>query len=57
MGLGLAYAGSHREDLLDVMVPLVIDPSYGPEINAMASLALGTVYLASRHEEAANVVL
>lgn len=57
MGLALGYAGSQREELLDLMVPLVIDPSYGPECNGMASLALGSVYLGTRNEEAGNVIL
>ena len=41
MGLALAYAGSHREDLLAYLLPHVADDTITMEISGLAALALG----------------
>ncbi|KAF8535811.1 armadillo-type protein [Trichophaea hybrida] len=40
MGLGLAYAGSQRPDLRDLLVPIVANSSLTLEISAMAAISL-----------------
>lgn len=43
IGLGIAYAGSAKEELLESLVPLVIDTSSN-EIGAYAALSLGLIF-------------
>ncbi|RAL65640.1 hypothetical protein DID88_005311 [Monilinia fructigena] len=44
MGLGLAYAGSNREELLELLLPIVTDTSVEMQISAMAALSLGMIF-------------
>src|SRR6266536_2166692 len=44
MGLGLAYAGSNREQLLELLLPIVGDTSLDMQISAMAALSLGMIF-------------
>jgi 26S proteasome regulatory subunit N1 len=57
IGLGLAYAGSAREDLLDVLTPLVIDPNLTMEMSSFAALSIGLIFVGRCHEDAANSIL
>jgi 26S proteasome regulatory subunit N1 len=47
MGLGLAYAGSHREDLLPLLLQHVADDSVSMEIASLSALAIGFVFVGS----------
>jgi 26S proteasome regulatory subunit N1 len=47
IGLGLAYAGSHREDLQALLLPLVSDETLSMEVASLAALALGFVFVGS----------
>jgi 26S proteasome regulatory subunit N1 len=49
-GLGLAYAGSQREDVAELLLPYVSDPSTSMELAALAGWALGLVFVGSGHE-------
>lgn len=40
IGLGMAYAGTNREDLLELLMPIITDPSLSCETCAFASLSL-----------------
>ena len=57
MGLGLAYAGSQREDLLSLLLPPVADDSTSMEIASLAALALGFVFVGSGNGEIASTIL
>ena len=54
IGLGLAYAGSVREDLQLLLLPLVSDDSLSMEIASLAALSLGFVYVGSGDGEIAR---
>jgi 26S proteasome regulatory subunit N1 len=54
VGLGLAYAGSGREDLLDLLLPVVIDNSYSNECSALAALSLGLIFVGKCNEDVGN---
>lgn len=56
-GLGLAYAGSHREDLMGLLVPIVADDSLSMEIISLAALSLGFIFVGSGNGEVASVIL
>ncbi|KAF5336461.1 hypothetical protein D9611_006460 [Ephemerocybe angulata] len=55
-GLGLAYAGSHREDLVAFLLPLV-EASNTMEIASLAALALGFIFVGSEHGEITATIL
>jgi 26S proteasome regulatory subunit N1 len=57
MGLGVAYAGSHREDLLNLLLPAVADDGVSMEIAALSALALGFVFVGSGNGEITSTIL
>jgi 26S proteasome regulatory subunit N1 len=57
MGLGLAYAGSQREELRDLLVPILADSSLALDISAMAALSLGLIFVGSCDGDVAMVIL
>ncbi|KAI0293986.1 26S proteasome regulatory complex non-ATPase subcomplex Rpn1 subunit [Russula brevipes] len=57
IGLGFAYAGSHREDILFMLLPLISDDEISMEIAALAALAVGLIFVGSENGEAALVIL
>jgi 26S proteasome regulatory subunit N1 len=57
IGLGLAYAGSCREDLLAMLLPFIADDAVSMEIASLATLALGFVFVGSGNGEVAGTVL
>lgn len=57
MGLGLCYAGSNKEELLELLLPIVIDSSQDMKISAMAALACGLVFVGSSHPEISETIV
>jgi 26S proteasome regulatory subunit N1 len=57
MGLGLAYAGSHREDILTFLLPHVADDAASMEISSLAALALGFIFVGSESGEVTGTIL
>ncbi|KAK3716202.1 proteasome regulatory particle base subunit [Vermiconidia calcicola] len=57
MGLGLAYAGSNKEDLLEVLLPLVTDTSLEMQISAMAALSLGLIFVGSAQSDVSEAII
>lgn len=57
MGLGLAYAGSNKQELLDVLLPLVTDTSLEMRISAMAALSLGLIFVGSANSDVLEAIL
>ncbi len=53
MGLSFAYAGSAREDLLEIISPYVLDTSHTIELQAVASLSIGMIFTSTCNEDAA----
>ncbi|KAI1168320.1 armadillo-type protein [Nemania serpens] len=51
MGLGLSYAGSHREDLVDILLPIVNESGESMQITAMAALSLGFIFIGSANPD------
>jgi 26S proteasome regulatory subunit N1 len=56
-GLGLAYAGSHREDLMALLLPVVADDSLSMEVISLAALSLGFIFVGSGNGEVASIIL
>lgn len=57
MGLGLAYAGSNKQELLDLLLPLVSDTSLDMQISAMAALSLGFVFVGSAQSDVSLAII
>ena len=56
MGLGLAYAGSNKEDLLEVLLPIVEDVSLDMQLSAMAAVSLGLVFVGSSNHQVSEAI-
>ena len=57
MGLGLAYAGSNRESLLELLLPIVTDTSLDMQISAMAALSLGMIFVGSSNSDVSEAIV
>ncbi|KAJ7869215.1 hypothetical protein B0H14DRAFT_3861320 [Mycena olivaceomarginata] len=57
IGLGLAYAGSHRGDLLQLLIPHIPDDGVTIEIASLATLALGFIFVGSENGEITGTIL
>ncbi|KAH7130317.1 26S proteasome non-ATPase-like protein regulatory subunit 2 [Dendryphion nanum] len=57
MGLGLAYAGSNKEELLELLLPIVADTNVEMQISAMAALSLGLIFVGSANGEVTDALM
>ncbi|KAH9822590.1 armadillo-type protein [Melampsora americana] len=57
IGIGIAYAGTHREDILSFLLPHVEDIAISIEISAIAALALGFIFVGSGNDDIARTIL
>ncbi|CAK7241013.1 MAG: proteasome regulatory particle base subunit [Sporothrix thermara] len=57
MGLGLAYAGSNKEDLLEKLLPMIGDASQDMQTSAMAALACGMIFVGSSHPDVSEAIV
>lgn len=55
--LGLAYAGSHREDLISLLLPHIADDTVSMEIASLSALALGFIGVGSCNYEVTSTIL
>ncbi|KAG0679467.1 proteasome regulatory particle base subunit [Pichia californica] len=56
-GLGIAYAGSENENVLNLLAPIVSDPNYTLEIQALSALALGHTFVGTCNGEITDTIL
>ncbi|CAG8961683.1 hypothetical protein HYFRA_00006222 [Hymenoscyphus fraxineus] len=57
MGLGLAYAGSNREELLELLLPIVGDTTQDMQMSAMAALSLGMAFVGSSNSDVSEAII
>ncbi|KAM6492451.1 Armadillo-type fold [Amanita muscaria] len=57
VGLGFAYAGTHRDELLPLLLPIVADDGVTMELASMAALSLGFVFVGSENGEVTGTIL
>lgn len=57
MGLGLAYAGSNKERMLELLLPIVTDTSLEMELSAMAALSLGFIFVGSASSDVSEAIV
>ncbi len=57
MGLGLSYAGSNKEELLELLLPIVSDTSLDMKLSSMAALALGLIFVGSSNSDVSEAIV
>jgi 26S proteasome regulatory subunit N1 len=57
MGLGLAYAGSNKEELLGLLLPIVGDTSLEMRLSAMAALSLGMIFVGTANSDVSEAII
>ena len=55
--MGIAYAGSGKAEILELLVPLVVNSDLNVDVSAMAALSLGLVFVGKCNEDASNAIL
>ncbi|TKX21929.1 26S proteasome regulatory subunit rpn-1 [Elsinoe australis] len=57
MGLGLAYAGSAREEFLEILLPIVADTGLEMQLSAVAALSLGLIFVGTGNSEVSETII
>lgn len=57
MGLGLSYAGTNKEELLETLIPIVEDTSLDMQLSAMAALSLGLIFVGSSNHKVSEAII
>lgn len=57
MGLGLSYAGTSKEDLLELLLPIVEDTGLDMQLSAMAALSLGLIFVGSSNDRVSGAII
>lgn len=56
-GLGIAYAGSENENVLNLLTPIVSDSVYSLEIQSLSALALGHTFVGTCNGDITDTIL
>lgn len=56
MGLGLSFAGSNKEELLEALLPIVEDSSLDMQLSAMAAVSLGMIFVGSSNHQVSEAI-
>ncbi|KAJ3283068.1 proteasome regulatory particle base subunit [Borealophlyctis nickersoniae] len=57
VGLGIAYAGSNREEVIDLLLPLVSDTGLSMELASLAALSVGLICVGSCNGDVTSTIL
>lgn len=57
MGLGLAYAGSSKDEVIELLMPMIADSTQDMQISAMAALACGLIAIGTSHPEVSEAII
>ncbi|EHS63688.1 26S proteasome regulatory subunit N1 [Puccinia graminis f. sp. tritici CRL 75-36-700-3] len=57
IGIGIAYAGTHRDDIMDLLLPRIEDTAVSMEIAGVAALALGFIFVGSGDGNISRTIL
>ncbi|KAI9772482.1 MAG: proteasome regulatory particle base subunit [Geoglossum simile] len=57
IGLGLSYAGSNKDELLELLLPIVTDTSLDMQISAIAALSLGLIFVGSSNGDVNEAIV
>lgn len=57
VGIGIAYAGSHREDIAPLLLQHIADETTSMDVASLAALSLGFIFVGSSHGEIVPTIL
>lgn len=57
MGISFTYSGSARADLLEAISPIILDSGNSTQLQAVAALSIGLIYVGTCDEDAAQSIL
>ncbi|XP_031476397.1 26S proteasome non-ATPase regulatory subunit 2 homolog A-like [Nymphaea colorata] len=57
MGLGLAYAGSQKDEILRLLSPILTDSKVPIDVIAFSAISLGLIYVGSCNDEVAQSII
>ncbi|GMM34215.1 proteasome regulatory particle base subunit [Saccharomycopsis crataegensis] len=57
IGLGISFAGSQNEAILELLIPVIADQSTSLEIVSIAALSLGHIFVGTSNGEIASTIL
>jgi len=57
LGLGLAYAGTQKEEILDLLTPIIVDPDIEVDLFSLASLSLGYIFVGTGKADIAENII
>ena len=57
LGLGFAYAGTRREDLMENLTPIILDTACSLECSAMAAVSLALIYVGSGNADISQAIV
>ncbi|KAH6607614.1 hypothetical protein Trco_003927 [Trichoderma cornu-damae] len=57
MGLGLAYAGANKDEVIELLMPIIADSTQDMQISAMAALACGLIAIGTSHPEVSEAIV
>ncbi|KAK4107035.1 26S proteasome regulatory complex, non-ATPase subcomplex, Rpn1 subunit [Canariomyces notabilis] len=57
MGLGLSYAGSNKQEILQYLLPIISDTTQEMRVSAMAALACGLVFVGSSDPDVSEAIV
>ena len=57
MGLGLSYAGSNKEDVFNLLLPIITDTTQEMRVSAMAALSCGLICVGSGQPDVSEAII
>lgn len=57
IGLGISYAGTNKEELFEILLPIVEDTSLEMQLSAMAALSLGLIFVGSSNGRVSEAII
>ena len=57
MGLGIAYAGSMKRDVTELLIPMIGDSNEDMQVSCLAALACGMIFVGSANYEVSSAII
>lgn len=57
LGLGLAYAGTRRQDVITLLLPVMSNNKSTPEVVALAALSCGMISVGAANQDVISTIL
>jgi 26S proteasome regulatory subunit N1 len=57
MGLSFTYAGSNRMDIVENIIPIILDLNNSMELSSIAAMVCGLIFISSTNEDIITSIL